>query len=104
MRGTRVERKNLRIPLRTHRHPRTYSAWAPLCISGAALGPLTMASSGSQGSPAAFVCGAVTVVRRNHFPIAAKPSGNNHPLAYGDIKYVVSVKLCSECFYVEFLS
>ena len=37
-------------------------------------------------------------VERNHFPIAAKPSGNNHPLAFRPIKQAFSVKLCSEWF------
>ena len=36
-------------------------------------------------------------VRRNHFPIAAKLSGNTHPLVFRN-QTVFSVILCSECF------
>jgi len=49
-----------------------------------------------QGSPAQ-ACAVLGVGRRNNFPIAAKPSGNNHPLASAAIKHVFSVKSCSEC-------
>ena len=55
-------------------------------------------SKAAAGLASAAVCGAVAEVRRNHFPIAAKPSGNNRPLASAAIKHVFSVKLCCECF------
>ena len=57
--------------------------------------------SGNLSDPAVTCCARIhrlLGVRRNHFPIAAKPSGNNHPLAFAPIKHAFSVKLCSECF------
>jgi hypothetical protein len=60
---------------------------------------LSMRSAPAQGSPTLPACGVVlAAIRRNHFPIATKLSGNNHPLAFAPIKHPFSVKLCSECF------
>jgi hypothetical protein len=55
-----------------------------------------------MGSATLAACGVVlAAVRRNHFPIAAKPSGNNHPLALVWFSVQVSGVLCRVLFTMQ---